>query len=296
MAPRSRDSGLTRWGRLQARGKCLRNTLPADGVAGRPCGRSDRRPADPCVRERDPHAERQVHLDQGRQQRQGGRQLQVRTANGSTRSSGARSTRDRRRRPSTRLASRSTTPAAGAVPQADLEDDEEPLPPYDGPKLPWMVKACKAPDGSYWALQKWQRMLPNLGISRGRPSQKAVGAPHLPLARRGAPARAVSRLGLQPEVPPPVRQVLVHGRAVHGFKAPRAATRSTTTGATSTSTRTTRRTARAGSARTRSSCINPRGNFCYGFYMHDRHAGTRAARSGRWVTGRSTAGRSWAPA
>ena len=34
---------------------------------------------------------------------------------------------------------------------------------YDGPKLAWFVAACKAPDGSYWALQRWQRMLPNLG-------------------------------------------------------------------------------------------------------------------------------------
>ena len=35
---------------------------------------------------------------------------------------------------------------------------------YDGPALAWLVAACKAPDGSYWALQRWQRMLPNLGI------------------------------------------------------------------------------------------------------------------------------------
>ena len=27
--------------------------------------------------------------------------------------------------------------------------------PYDGPKLDWLVAACKAPDGSYWALQSW---------------------------------------------------------------------------------------------------------------------------------------------
>jgi hypothetical protein len=35
--------------------------------------------------------------------------------------------------------------------------------PYDGPALAWLVTACKAPDGSYWAVQSWQRMLPNLG-------------------------------------------------------------------------------------------------------------------------------------
>jgi hypothetical protein len=34
---------------------------------------------------------------------------------------------------------------------------------YDGPQLAWLVKACKAPDGSYWALQSWQRLQPNYG-------------------------------------------------------------------------------------------------------------------------------------
>jgi hypothetical protein len=34
---------------------------------------------------------------------------------------------------------------------------------YDGPRLAWLVQACKAPDGSYWALQAWQRKLPNYG-------------------------------------------------------------------------------------------------------------------------------------
>ena len=36
---------------------------------------------------------------------------------------------------------------------------------YDGPALHWLVTACKAPDGSYWAVQKWQRMLPNYGLA-----------------------------------------------------------------------------------------------------------------------------------
>lgn len=35
---------------------------------------------------------------------------------------------------------------------------------YDGPALAWKVTACKASDGSYWALQSWQRMLPNYGL------------------------------------------------------------------------------------------------------------------------------------
>jgi hypothetical protein len=36
--------------------------------------------------------------------------------------------------------------------------------PYDGPTIVWVKEACKAPDGSYWAVQKWQRQLPNFGL------------------------------------------------------------------------------------------------------------------------------------
>jgi hypothetical protein len=36
--------------------------------------------------------------------------------------------------------------------------------PYDGPALQWFKLGCKAPDGSYWAIQSWQRMLPNYGL------------------------------------------------------------------------------------------------------------------------------------
>jgi hypothetical protein len=43
--------------------------------------------------------------------------------------------------------------------------------PYDGPALAFVVVACKAPDGSYWALQRWQRLLPNLGFAPWRPEQ-----------------------------------------------------------------------------------------------------------------------------
>ena len=45
--------------------------------------------------------------------------------------------------------------------------------PYDGPRLVWLVAACKAPDGSYWALQRWQRLLPMRGIAPFRSGQAA---------------------------------------------------------------------------------------------------------------------------
>lgn len=35
---------------------------------------------------------------------------------------------------------------------------------YRGPALAWLVTACTAPDGSHWAVQSWQRMLPNYGL------------------------------------------------------------------------------------------------------------------------------------
>ena len=33
-----------------------------------------------------------------------------------------------------------------------------------GVRLAWLVTACRAADGSYWALQSWQRTLPNYGL------------------------------------------------------------------------------------------------------------------------------------
>jgi hypothetical protein len=44
---------------------------------------------------------------------------------------------------------------------------------YDGPPLPWLLVARRASDGSYWALQSWQRMLPNLGYTPWKSSQRA---------------------------------------------------------------------------------------------------------------------------
>ena len=34
---------------------------------------------------------------------------------------------------------------------------------YDGPPLAWAVAPARPPDGSYWALQRWQRLKPNYG-------------------------------------------------------------------------------------------------------------------------------------
>jgi hypothetical protein len=45
--------------------------------------------------------------------------------------------------------------------------------PYDGPALAWLVIACTAPDGSYWALQSWQRVRPFHGNPPSEPAHDA---------------------------------------------------------------------------------------------------------------------------
>jgi hypothetical protein len=44
---------------------------------------------------------------------------------------------------------------------------------YDGPAIPFLVTACRAADGSYWALQSWQTPLPDLGMTPWMPAQRA---------------------------------------------------------------------------------------------------------------------------
>lgn len=45
--------------------------------------------------------------------------------------------------------------------------------PYSGPRLVGVVAACTAPDGSHWALQKWQRRLPLLGVRPWSAAQRS---------------------------------------------------------------------------------------------------------------------------
>ena len=52
---------------------------------------------------------------------------------------------------------------------------------YTGPRLPYLVTACTAPDGSYWALQRWQRLRAELRAAARTSGPRRVGAPALPL-------------------------------------------------------------------------------------------------------------------
>ena len=74
---------------------------------------------------------------------------------------------------------------------------------YKGPPLAWKIAACTAPDGTHWALQAWQRMLPNYGV----PATGDRAAWELRLSHwSGAlPVLEIWTTGSVPPLPPPLR-------------------------------------------------------------------------------------------
>lgn len=46
--------------------------------------------------------------------------------------------------------------------------------PYTGPAVPFLVVACTAPDGTHWAVQAWQRLLPMRGFDPWKPGQAVM--------------------------------------------------------------------------------------------------------------------------
>jgi len=97
--------------------------------------------------------------------------------------------------------------------------------PYDGPKLAFFVLACRAPDGSYWALQAWQRNLPMRGYEPWTPQQKRVELhvshwsgelPVLELYNRWTYNRSAQGI---------FGRLLYQGQPVHGTRTPSARVR-----------------------------------------------------------------------
>jgi hypothetical protein len=121
--------------------------------------------------------------------------------------------------------------------------------PYDGPALAWVVTACKAPDASYWAVQSWQRMLPNYGLE-------------------ATPKQAVWELRLSHWTGPPAVR--------HGFRATPGGNPLETFGRNLYLD--TMDSAYGGGWRRENSFLTHRGSgaFCYGFYAH----GSRPAGDG----------------
>lgn len=79
--------------------------------------------------------------------------------------------------------------------------------PYRGPKLPHVVRACGAPDGSWWTLQRWERLKPNGG---GTSAPAELWPSHF---RQVAQFKGVRTQGQLV-----VGRYTFRGRPVHGFR------------------------------------------------------------------------------
>ena len=94
--------------------------------------------------------------------------------------------------------------------------------PYDGPRLPWLVAACKAPDGTYWAAQSWQPLLPLYGTKPWRPSQSAwwllLSHWRGPIAKLEAWTNWINWGGWYHEL---FGRLTYRGKPVYGFKSDR---------------------------------------------------------------------------
>ena len=145
--------------------------------------------------------------------------------------------------------------------------------PYDGPPLPYLVVACKAPDGSYLALQRWQRMLPNLGIDPWKPGQSAwelhlshwTGElPKLEVWVDWVYSKKFHHL---------FGRYTYQGRPVHGFSA--TGTGNPLDGYGRNMYLDTYDSAYGPGWKRENSFLahRPNGNFCYGFYRHDPYPG-----------------------
>jgi hypothetical protein len=79
--------------------------------------------------------------------------------------------------------------------------------PYRGPKLPYVVAACTAADGSHWTLQRWERLKPNGG---GTAAPAELWPSHFTQVARF--------VGVQTLGPLVSGRYIYRGRAVHGFR------------------------------------------------------------------------------
>jgi hypothetical protein len=138
--------------------------------------------------------------------------------------------------------------------------------PYDGPALAWYVTGCRAPDGSYWAVQSWQRMLPNYGL---RPTAKQAvwelrlshwtgPLPQLVIKQDWAYRRFHHLYGTYAYV----------GHPIFGFRVTRTGVPLDTHGRNLYLD--TYNSAYGPGWKRENSFLaqNPRGNFCYGFFPH----------------------------
>jgi hypothetical protein len=78
---------------------------------------------------------------------------------------------------------------------------------YRGPKLPYLVAACTAADGTYWTLQRWERLKPNGG---GTSAPAELWPSHFTQVARFEGVRTQGQLV--------TGRYTFRGRGIHGFR------------------------------------------------------------------------------
>jgi hypothetical protein len=142
--------------------------------------------------------------------------------------------------------------------------------PYSGQALYWLVTACTAADGSHWAVQSWQRALPNYGLEAS-PTQ-AVWEIRLSHWTGDVPVLAIKvdwvEWGKQRVYDHLYGTFTYNGEAVHGFKATPQGNPLDTHGR-NLYVDTLNSEYGSGWKRENSFLAQPpMGGFCYGFYPH----------------------------
>lgn len=138
--------------------------------------------------------------------------------------------------------------------------------PYDGPRLVWFLLGCKARDGSYWAVQSWQRMLPGRGA---RPNARQ-SAWELRLSHwRGPIAQLQIKLDWAYRRYDHLYGTYSYlGHPIFGFRVTRAGRPLDTYGRNLYVDTLNSAYGRGWRREVGFLAQNPRGNFCYGFYPH----------------------------
>jgi len=137
---------------------------------------------------------------------------------------------------------------------------------YDGPALQWLVAACKAPDGSYWAVQSWQRMLPNYGLPAS--AKQAVWELRLSHWTGDLPVLEVHHNWAYKKFHHIFGSFTYQGKPVHGFKSTSVGVPLDTFGRNLYVD--TFNSAYGSGWKRENSFLMHKGNgkFCYGFYKH----------------------------
>jgi hypothetical protein len=138
--------------------------------------------------------------------------------------------------------------------------------PYDGPALEWYVTGCRAPDGSYWAIQSWQRMLPNYGLA---PTPKqAVWELRLSHWRGPLPELTIKLDWAYRRYDHLYGTYAYLGHPIFGFRVTRTGAPLDTHGRNLYLDTFNSAYGRGWKRENSFLAQNPRGNFCYGFFPH----------------------------